>query len=313
MSLQRRIRLIHRAWRYRLHAERNEIALVRSVLRPGDVVADIGAHKAAFTYWMAKQVVGGCVFAFEPNPQLAEYLREIAGDFPQNRVRVVETALSDRQGTAVLHFPGDHLGSASLELAEDVLQPPIEVATVSLDQYFESINWKTPLRLIKCDVEYHELAVLRGAERTLSRHKPILLVESGDFVNEPFRLQPVHRYLNEIGYRGCFFHKSRLVPIEHYDPATHTPVNDDHQNYVYAHADVEILSRMGWERNKGRIVAPICCLILLLGRMQRRSIIGGFTEINRRYSSMTATHDVTRPTNLKQLRESGWQSKSVQA
>lgn len=251
MSFHRRVRLIHRAWRYRLHAERHEIALVRSVLRPGDCAADIGAHKAAFTYWMAKQVSDGCVFAFEPNPQLAGYLREVAADYPTGRIRVVETALSDREGTAVLHFPGEHLGSASLELADDVLQPPIDVKTISLDSYFESIHWNTPLRLIKCDVEYHELAVLQGAQQTLSQHKPIVLIESGDFVNERFRLQPVNRYLNELGYLGCFFHRSCLVPIEHYDPEIHTPVDDDHQNYVYTHSDSEILSRTNavWGRN----------------------------------------------------------------
>jgi FkbM family methyltransferase len=192
---------------------------------------------------MAKRVGDGCVFAFEPNPQLAGYLREVAGDFPSGRVRVVESALSDRQGTAVLHFPGKHLGSASLELSDDVLQPPVDVATITLDNYFQALRWTTPIRLIKCDVEYHELAVLRGAEQTLSRHKPVLLVESGDFVNQPLRLQPVNRYLNELGYLGCFFHKSRLVPIEHFDPAIHSPVNDDHQNYVYTHSDAEVLSR----------------------------------------------------------------------
>ena len=65
----------------------------------------------------------------------------------------------------MLHFPGEHLGSASLELDDDVLQPPIDVNTLRLDDYFDSISWTEPLRLIKCDVEYHELAVAQGRTR----------------------------------------------------------------------------------------------------------------------------------------------------
>ena len=200
-----------------------------------------------------------CVAGLRARQVEHDPLRAVAGDYSPGQIRVVETALSDRQGSATLHFPGEHLGSASLELKDDVLQPPITVKTVSLDSYFESIQWSAPLRLIKCDVEYHELAVLRGAHETLSRHKPILLIESGDFVNEPFRLEPVNEFLNELGYHGCFFYQRRLVPIRHYDPSIHTPVDDDHQNYVYIHSDSETLCRTDalWSQRhlSGRSVA----------------------------------------------------------
>ena len=245
MNLGQRIRLLHRAWRYRLHAERHEISLVNRVLQAGDVVLDVGAHKAAFTYWMAKRVgPQGRVIAFEPNPDLVQYLNQVAAGFNDQRVQVVAAALSCKAGNAWLHFPGQHLGSASLELTEDELKDPIQVDTIPLDSFLEECPDMGPIAFVKCDVEYHELAVLRGACRMLVSHKPIMLIESGDFEQERFRLTPVLDYLNDLGFQGFFFRGSELIPIEAYDPAIYPPVDDDHQNYVFVHPNSKFVKRL---------------------------------------------------------------------
>ena len=64
----------------------------------------------------------------------------------------------------------------------------------------ELVPQDSPISFIKCDVEGHEFAVLRGAERLLARSKPALLVEieerHGQTVSE------VVGYLSDRGY-GC--------------------------------------------------------------------------------------------------------------
>ncbi len=128
MNLYQRLRLLHRAWRYRLRTERREIGVVRRLARPGDLVLDIGANRGAFTYWMAKTVgASGLVLAFEPIPELAAYLETLAATFVRGQVQVFDHALSNRQGRATLHFAGRHLGASSLETGKDILGPPIEV------------------------------------------------------------------------------------------------------------------------------------------------------------------------------------------
>lgn len=244
MNLASRARLWHRAWRYRLRTERQEIAFVRSLIAPGDLVLDIGAHKAAFSYWMAKRAGrAGRVIAFEPNPLLATYLRDVASCFPVGSIRVVDVALSDRCGTAELHFPGSHLGSASIELKRDVLQGPIEVPIATLDEYLASTGPHPPVRFIKCDVESHELAVFRGAIKTLRRDRPVLLFESGDFEQRPERLAPVNEFLRAIGYAGHFFSNSRLYPISDYVGGEYNLSREKHQNYVYFDPTVYRLTR----------------------------------------------------------------------
>jgi hypothetical protein len=125
MTMYERARLLHRAWRYRLGTERQEIAFVRALSQPGDLVIDVGAHRGAFTYWMAKAVgKNGLVLAFEPLAELTKYLMSLAKTYTDGRIRVFGSALSNREGMATLHLAGHHLGTDSLEIELDVMAPP---------------------------------------------------------------------------------------------------------------------------------------------------------------------------------------------
>ena len=76
MSLQR-LRYLWRAFNYRRRVNREEIEFLAGRVRPGDSVIDVGAHKGGFLYWLRHQVTAsGRVYGFEPQPQLAQYLKE---------------------------------------------------------------------------------------------------------------------------------------------------------------------------------------------------------------------------------------------
>ena len=57
--------------------------------------------------------------------------------------------------------------------------------------------------LIKIDVEGHEEAVLRGAERLLRRHRPIILFEQHPDVIEQ-GTSPAAEFLRKLGYRHFY-------------------------------------------------------------------------------------------------------------
>jgi hypothetical protein len=50
---------------------------------------------------------------------------------------------------------------------------------------------------VKIDVEGHELQVLKGAEETIKKHKPVLLVEIGNFSED----HEVHKCIKSLGYK----------------------------------------------------------------------------------------------------------------
>src|SRR5215471_2097686 len=64
---------------YRFDSEVKEQLLVRSLVKPGMTVFDIGANVGKYTK-LFSQLVGprGRVFAFEPDPESASKVRELA-------------------------------------------------------------------------------------------------------------------------------------------------------------------------------------------------------------------------------------------
>jgi FkbM family methyltransferase len=237
------LRLLHRAWRYRLHTERAEIRFMLDTIRPGQCVVDIGAHKAAFTYWMARLVgPNGSVLAFEPQPNLAEYLRDVAAEIGRETVRICDCALSDKEGEAHLFFRGEHAGAASLEVQHG---ESIAVPVRTLDDVIREAQLPAPVSFIKCDVEEHELAVFRGAQEILANDKPILLFESDNIETGQDRLTPIIDLLGGLDYAGYFFEGTTLHPFADFSPGRFHFAHLAQQNYVFLPAD-----RLTLERNR---------------------------------------------------------------
>jgi FkbM family methyltransferase len=213
-------RFLYRAAKARLRGERAEIRVLRAALSEGDTAVDVGANKGAYLYWMRRAVgPSGAVVAFEPQPSLARYLEAVAGRMRWENVRVHECALSDAAGRSLLRVPGwEGSPGASLEAGEGGGERDREVATDTLDRRLEGIG---KVALVKVDVEGHELAVFRGAARTLEASKPTLLFEcearhlAGRGVDE------VLRFLEGLGYRGEFFSPEGLRPIAEFDVEKH--------------------------------------------------------------------------------------------
>jgi FkbM family methyltransferase len=148
--------------------ERAEQDLVARVVRPGDVIYDLGAHAGFYTLLAAK-LTGptGRVVAFEPVPRNLGYLRRNLALNHCENVTVVAAAVADRSGTARFQEgPLTTVGTLAQEGGYDV-------QVVALDDY----DGPAP-RVIKMDVEGAEAAVLRGARRVLREVRPIVLLST---------------------------------------------------------------------------------------------------------------------------------------
>ena len=235
LTTRQKMDVVHRAWRYRLKTESDEIALVRDLVNSGDVVLDIGAHKGAFTYWMGKSVgQEGQVVAFEPIPELVEYLQDSI-DWLKLNIEVFPHALSDQSGHQKLYFPGYHMGSASLESDLTNFQEPIEISKQKLDDILLDRRDLRPVSFIKCDVEQHEFAVFRGGREVLSQDRPVLLFESGNLNSGLLKRNPAFEFLESIEFEGFFFYQGGLVRLSDFDPDQHILDGDAYQNFVFSH------------------------------------------------------------------------------
>jgi FkbM family methyltransferase len=147
--------------------EPTQTRLFEELVKPGDVVYDIGAHFGYYTL-LSSKLVGdrGRIIAFEPSPaNLARLYRHIELNDRDN-VQVLELAVSDHEGTA--HFE-TRTGSGVGHLADD---GPLEVKLTTLDSLTQ-----LPLpQVMKIDVEGAEVGVLNGAKALFSKTKPVIFL-----------------------------------------------------------------------------------------------------------------------------------------
>ena len=214
------IRFRTRALKALLRDQRAEFAVIRRHLRPGDIACDIGANKGSFIYWLSWWVRNGRVVAFEPQPELARELINICRVIKLGNVKVEAKAVYSQSGHQDLFLPRGHQPGASLH--RTALQgesvTTLSVPVVALDDYFSPSDKVT---LLKIDVEGAEFGVLKGAERILRQHAPLLVFECENRHLAPGKVQDVFSYLGEFGYEGSFVWRNRVLPISRFDAAVH--------------------------------------------------------------------------------------------
>lgn len=148
-------------------------ASLADILQPGMTFWDVGSHIGFFSL-LASRIVGpsGHVHAFEPMNETRKRLEAGVALNDVSNVDIHAVALSDSDGSAVLHT-----GRSSLtwSLIGEVGRPDgQDVATRTLDSMAKI---SVPPNLIKVDAEGAELEVLKGGRRLLSQHHPLLIVE----------------------------------------------------------------------------------------------------------------------------------------
>jgi FkbM family methyltransferase len=219
VNLWQRLKVVNRAWRYRIRTEPQEIAFVRQYLCRGQVAIDIGAHQGAFTYWMQKAVGRtGHVLACEPQPELSKFLQKTKTAFEMNNVTVINAGLSSSPGMLQMFRPST--SPSALASFECAYGSDYDVFTINVDTLDNICTQRglRPVRLIKCDVEGHEWDVFHGAEAVLREDKPALLFECEERMQKRHSMHEVFDYLEALGYRGAFFRQGRIWPLDEYRP-----------------------------------------------------------------------------------------------
>jgi FkbM family methyltransferase len=180
-----------------------------ALIRPGDVVLDVGAHHGDFTLLFSDLVrLHGEVHAFEPLPSNFARLREATRRHCRHdNVFLNRVACSEHAGPMTLYIPGDDTAQASLRphhlgswsSAARVAALPVQA--VRLDDYGRG---SVPERVdfVKCDVEGAELPVLRGMRDRLARCRPLLFLEANSGWTESFAYLPgeLVAFLAALGY-----------------------------------------------------------------------------------------------------------------
>tara|TARA_B100000674_G_C37854536_1_gene921655 strand:+ start:179 stop:1054 length:876 start_codon:yes stop_codon:yes gene_type:complete len=151
-------------------------AAIFSLMRPG-IVLDVGANVGLLSK------IFSCLFdevyAFEPS---AENRACIYKNLPENDCNVVvyPYALGDAEGQKLLYKCKANCGGDTLlkpsdfDISDSVFSADSVMVNV---RTLDSFDFQSPISCIKLDVQGWESFVLRGALKTLNRHKPVVICE----------------------------------------------------------------------------------------------------------------------------------------
>ena len=162
---------------------------------PGTEILDIGANIGYNTMMFSDY---GPVVSFEPVFHKIVELN-VKSNALRYGVQVIPCALSDEKTISTIHIPSRgcesntlvNYGGASFNLGDDMRGEGINAYCERLDDIYTG----TP-SFVKIDVEGHELKVLKGAEETLKKHTPTVLIEIHDFSED----NEVHKFMMSLGY-----------------------------------------------------------------------------------------------------------------
>lgn len=203
-----------------------DLAAIRPFVQPGDVVFDIGANAGAIAVELARLVgPDGRVFAFEPIPDTHDVLADAVRLAGLANVKTFPLGIGDRTDRVAFTIP-EAAGFAGFYQAhvasEKESGPRLMVQLETLDDLLARGEVLAP-RFVKCDVEGHELAVLRGAEHLVREHRPNWYLEvSRATAGEVFA------QLRRHGYEGFVFDSGKLAPTDRY-------LEGRSSNYLFLH------------------------------------------------------------------------------
>jgi len=184
--------------RDRLDNEHLRLVLV-SVLATDSNFVDIGANVGSVLDDVLRLSPGGEHYAFEPIPSLAN---ELQMRFPT--VSVCALALSDTPGRREFTYVKSRPGYSGFRVRTYTGAEDLEKIQVDVGRLDDVLPPEYRPALIKIDVEGAELEVLRGARKTIERHKPVVVFEHGRGAAGHYGTRPEHVFdllSGELGLR----------------------------------------------------------------------------------------------------------------
>jgi FkbM family methyltransferase len=171
--------------------ERSTRATLQKLIKPGDIVFDIGANIGAHTLGLAQSAgPDGKVYAFEPTDLAFEKLKQNLALNPElskrtdaRQILLADDPSAPRETEIYASWP--------LGAADDFVHPKhrgqlvttLRARVDTVDRFVERESIER-LNLMKIDVDGHEYSVLRGAVKTVEKFQPVLVMEMCPYVHD---------------------------------------------------------------------------------------------------------------------------------
>ena len=212
--------------------EADESKMMLKLIKPGDVVFDIGANIGWHTLSILLSCKGTSVYSFEPIKSSYQYLLKNLKLNGQNTDKIYNIGFSDTNKTVNFYFDIKNATASSMANLRENNDTVMEECVVKrLDDFVRSMPSLAKLDFIKCDVEGAELFVFKGAIEVVKKYKPIIFSEMLRKWSKKFGYHPndIIEFFRDIEYECYVPNKGKIDEFGY--------VNDEttETNYLFFH------------------------------------------------------------------------------
>lgn len=195
-----------------------DVEPIKCFVRPGDSAVDLGANIGWYSVVLARLVgESGKVYAVEPIPETFNLLSAVVKKLGLSNIELFNCAVSDRHGSAVMEIPRHDYGGSNFYMAKIIPGQSSNSALDSVEVPLRSLDELLPgslpgrVTFVKCDVEGHKLAVLKGASKFFQLVKPAMMMEvSGGVEKQDAPDNEFFTIMNGYGYVPYWFDGKHL-------------------------------------------------------------------------------------------------------
>jgi len=155
--------------------EKYFVELVSKILKPEDIVMDLGGNIGTHSILMSNIVSEGKVFTFEPQSLIYSILQNNILLNNRKNIDTYRFACSDKDFETIsmepYSFMGKRINTGALRVDLNGVSGDLAL-TRTIDSFnFEKLNF------IKIDIQGSEVKALRGAKKTIAKLKPYMFIE----------------------------------------------------------------------------------------------------------------------------------------
>lgn len=220
---------------YGQNYEENEFLLVKNLTQACNYFVDVGANTGIFSIYAARSKKDLKVLSFEPHP--SNYKRLLKNIYI-NQLTTIQTfplALGGDQREIEFTVPTDLSISTTASANENftrnfhqVEHKTIHVKQMALDEVLSRFPI-TSKDVIKIDVEYYELEVLKGAEQTIRTKRPLVIIEILQYENLVMQFREmdekldrnhanrIFNFFSSLGYYGYSIDEGCIILVDSID------------------------------------------------------------------------------------------------
>lgn len=218
-------------WLYKnYYLDSVEFRFIKSIIRPNDVIFDIGSNIGIYSFWFSKCINDkGRVYSFEPDTTNIERFKYAIRLNNIKSIYLQQIALSNFVGKAKFSIGLDEQNGLIDESQANNEKFKI-VDTNTIDNFCVS-NSIDVINYMKMDVEGAEWFVLNGAESMLrlQKIKIIQLEINNQLVKFNISVKQLVGYMNAFGY-NLYRLNSKLIEI---NISLENLLDEDSNNYYF--------------------------------------------------------------------------------